>query len=430
MKKFFIKTLGCKSNQLEAAVMREKLIAAGYKQTSKIDEADIFIMNSCSVTETADVEALRVIRNIKNKNSNVTSVLTGCSAQLNSEKLMDLPYVDIVLGNDDKFDIVQMLESHCSKVTDIFELKSFNNQLIHDYFNTRGFLKIQDGCNNYCSYCTIPFARGKSRSNSVENIIEQVKIYTDNGIKEVVLTGIHIGQWGVDFDEKRKILHLLEKIEDTNIIRYRLGSLNPLEIDDELLGFLSQSEKFCPHFHLSLQSLNDAVLRRMNRNYSAETCLDLMDRISSLFKLPFIGSDIIVGFPGETDADFEITVENVKKSKLSNVHVFPYSVRKNTAAASMENQVPEQIKHNRADILHKIVKEKYFNFLKCNQNTTHQALIEKRPDKKTGMLKAVTENYLTVLLPNSSENLYNTIQNVTVAEIDYSKLQIKAELNS
>ena len=428
MKKFFIKTLGCKSNQLEAAVMREKLIAAGYKQASKIDEADIFIMNSCSVTETADNEALRVIRNIKHKNRKVTSVLTGCSAQLNSEKLMDLPYVDIVLGNDDKFDIVQMLESHCSKVTDIFELTSFNNQPIHDYFNTRGFLKIQDGCNNYCSYCTIPFARGKSRSNNIENIISQIKLYTDIGLKEIVLTGIHIGQWGEDLKESYKLMDLLENIEETEIKRYRLGSLNTLEINDELLNFLSQSKKFCPHFHLSIQSLNNKILRLMNRNYTSESCMELMEKIKDKFNKPFIGSDIIVGFPNETDEDFVDTLRKTQNSKLSNIHVFPYSIRNNTKAASMDNQVPEKIKQERAMIMHNIAKQKFLNFKNDNVNTIADVLIEKRPDKKTGFLKGVTSNYLNVLIKTNDKNLHNQIKKAKITRIDQNSGEIFAEL--
>lgn len=428
MRKFIIKTHGCKSNQLESTVIKEKLIDAGFLECKTPEEADIFILNSCSVTENADNEALRTVRNAKNKNEKLITVLTGCSAQLHAHELLELPYIDMVLGNDDKFNIVPLLNAKQSQITDIFEIGEFNNQIIHDYSNTRGYLKIQDGCNNYCSYCTIPLARGKSRSNDVENIIDQIKIYTDIGIKEVVLTGIHIGQWGTDFKDKKSLLNLLEQIENTDIKRYRLGSLNTLEINDVLLEFLGQSEKFCPHFHLSLQSLTDKTLTAMNRHYTAQSCLDLMEKIDETFTLPFLGSDIIVGFPGESDTDFETTVQNVIKSKLSNIHVFPYSVRSNTKAAAMSGHIEESKKHERADILHKIAKQKFETFIQKNINRTQQVLIEKRPDKKTGLLKGVTKNYLNVLIDAKDKILHNTVQNVKITAVDKDSSALCAEL--
>lgn len=421
MKKFIIKTHGCKSNQLESAVIKEKLLAQDFEMVSKAFEADFFILNSCSVTENADNEALRTLRTAKSRNAKIITVLTGCSAQLNAEKLLELPCVDIVLGNDDKFNIVEILENQKSIVTDIFDVEIFNNQLIHDYSNTRGYLKIQDGCSNYCSYCTIPLARGQSRSNSEKNILEQIKIYTDIGIKEVVLTGIHIGQWGEDFSEKKKLFNLLEEIEKSEIQRYRLGSLNTLEIDDELLEFLSESNKCCPHFHLSLQSLTDKTLAAMNRKYSAQSCLNLMDKIDEMFNLPFIGSDMIVGFPEESDSDFQTTVDNVLKSKLSNIHVFPYSVRSNTTAGKMQNQVEEKTKQERSDILHGIAKDKLNTFINKNIGVETDVLIEKRPDKKSGMYKGVTNNYVNVYVDSKDETLLNTIQKIKIESVTEDK---------
>ena len=415
MKKFYIKTNGCKSNQLESTVMSEKLCDNGYEKSTNITEADIYILNSCSVTETADIDALKTIKNIKQKYPQITTVLTGCSAQLNPEMLSKLEYIDIVLGNNDKFDIVEALAKKRSQITDIFTINKFNNQQIKSYQKTRGYLKIQDGCNNYCSYCTIPYARGNSRSNEIKNIIEQIKYFVDINIKEVVLTGIHIGQWGQDFETPKQLLNLLEEIEKTDIKRYRLGSLNTLEINDELINFLSNSEKFCPHFHLSLQSLTNKTLLAMNRKYSAESCIELMEKLDNKFNLPFLGSDIIVGFPGETDKDFETTINNVKKSKLSNIHVFPYSIRKNTKAAEMQNQISEQEKRERSKILHEIAKEKYEKFIINNIGTTHNVLVEKRPDKKTGLIKAITPNYLNVYMyQTKNKNIHNTIQKVKI----------------
>lgn len=420
--KFLIKTHGCKANQLESAVITEKLVNEGYELCNSAKDADIYILNSCSVTETADIEALRTLRNIKHKNPNILTVLTGCSAQLRGENLAEFDYIDIILGNNDKFDIVNKIKSKTSTVTDIFKVENFNNQLIHTYSKTRGYLKIQDGCNNYCSYCTIPYARGKSRSNSIENILEQIKIYTDTGIKEIVLTGIHIGQWGEDFNSGAALYNLLEAIESTQIERYRLGSLNPLEIDERLINFLSQSDKFCPHFHLSIQSLTNKTLENMNRHYSAECCLELIEKLNNNFKLPFLGSDIIVGFPQESDKDFETTVENAKKSGLSSIHVFPYSVRSNTKAAQMSGQVDEHTKHERASILHKITDEKINEFINKNIGMTAQVLVEKRPDKHTGLAKGVTKNYLNVYIENHTFDIFNTIQNVKILNRKDDKL--------
>ena len=425
MKRFYIKTHGCKANQLESNILREKLLNANYEETKQSSEADIFILNSCSVTETADIEALRTLRNIKHKKPDILTVFTGCSAQLNSQKTKQIDYIDIILGNNDKFDIVNAIKTQNSHIEDIFNVKEFNNQFIHNYSKTRGYLKIQDGCNNYCSYCTIPYARGNSRSNSINNIIEQIKIYTDAGIKEVVLTGIHIGQWGEDFSPTKNLMFLLEKVEETSIVRYRLGSLNPLEIDDSLLTFLSNSEKFCPHFHLSLQSLNNKTLADMNRKYTAEYCLELIDKIDSSFNLPFIGSDIIVGFPNESENDFLNTYENAKKSKLSAIHVFPYSIRKNTKAAVMKNQINDSIKTQRADIFHKLAQDKIDNFIKKNIGTNNKILIEKSPDKKTGFLKGVTPNYLTILTNSTDIKLCNTIQNIKITQQDKDNSSIK-----
>ncbi len=424
MQKFIIKTHGCKANQLESSVIRDKLTKNGFSEAENIEDADLFILNSCSVTENADNEALRMLRNIKAKNKNITTILTGCSAQLNVEKLKDNEYVDLIVGNDDKFQLADLIKKRENKVTDIFSIDKFNNQPVYEYKKTRGYLKIQDGCNNACSYCTIRLARGKSRSNSIENIIEQVNIYVKANIKEIVLTGIHIGQWGEDFTPAQSLIDLLKEIEKTDIVRYRLGSLNPLEITDELLDFLSKSDKFCPHFHLSIQSLTDKTLQAMNRKYTAKNCLDVAEKIDKMFNLPFIGSDIIVGFPGETLEDYNKTIENVIKSKLSNIHVFPYSIRLNTPAAKMSNQISEQEKKQRAEKLHKIANEKFMNFIEKNIGTTAKVLIEKRPDKHTRKLKGVTENYLNIHIDSEDKAFLNTIQQVKIRSIDKNN-QIK-----
>lgn len=286
--------------------------------------------------------------------------------------------------------------------------KEFCEAKLNDTTKTRISIKIQDGCDNRCSYCIIPFGRGKSRSADSDFIIKEINRYVQNGYKEVVFTGIHIGQWGKE--RGLSILDLLKEIENkTNLHRYRLGSLNPLEITNELLSFLQNSEKFCPHFHLSLQSACDNTLKRMNRHYTTEYYLEQIEDIVSRFNNPFIGSDIIAGFVGETEKDFQTTIENLEKSKLSKIHTFPYSIRKGTAAEKMDGHLPEKVKEERAEIIKKISAKKFEEFINNNIGTEQEVLIEKRPDKKTGLYKGVTRNYLNIIL---KEGEFNTLRKV------------------
>ncbi|MBR1754787.1 tRNA (N(6)-L-threonylcarbamoyladenosine(37)-C(2))-methylthiotransferase MtaB [bacterium] len=416
METFFIKNMGCKANQLEGAIIREKMINAGYILANKEDEADIFILNSCTVTHKSDKEALYIISHAKKKNPKVKTILTGCFAQIEKENLLKNPNIDIILGNDEKLDIT----THLSKtsIRDIMSVGKFNPVLLHDTNKTRANLKIQDGCDNRCSYCIIPFARGKNRSANIDFILDQIKIYEQAGFKEIVLTGIHIGQWGFDFKPRKSLLNLLQEIEKTNIKRYRLGSLNPLEINGEMIEFLKNSEKFCPHFHLSLQSLCDETLKRMNRFYSVSQTMDLIERLAEEFKLPFLGSDIIAGFAGETETEFATTVENLKKSKLSKIHTFPYSIRKGTVAETIKEQLSDKEKTRRANIIKEISALKYSEFLNKNIGQPCEILIEKINDKKTGYLKGMTKNYLEVLIDSKDETLKNTLQTAVLQQKD------------
>lgn len=425
MEKFIIKTMGCKSNQLEGALIEENLIKNGLVKADKITDADIFILNSCTVTHKSDNEAFSIINHVKKQSPNIKTVLTGCIAQIEKEKLLENTNIDIVLGNDDKLDLYKHL-SELFSVKDVMNLNQFNKILLNDTTKTRASLKIQDGCDNRCSYCIIPFARGKSRSADVDFILDQIKIYEQAGYKEIVLTGIHIGQWGVGVNagvNETGLLHLLENIEEkTNISRFRLGSLNPLEISDEMINFLKNSEKFCPHFHLSIQSMCDKTLKSMNRHYSVNQTIELIDKIQKTFNKiypPFIGSDIIAGFAGETIEDFEATVNNLQKSRLTQIHTFPYSVRKGTAAEKFEMQVDAKEKNRRADVIKEISAQKYSDFLNKNIGTVQEVLIEKNPDKKTGMYKGVTRNYINVLLsPTLPFNeVKRTLQRVKITEI-------------
>ena len=420
MEKFLIKSMGCKSNQFEGAIIEEKLINAGYKKVSEVSDADIYILNSCSVTHKSDDEALYLLRHAKHENKNVKTLITGCVAQIEREKLLENEFIDYVLGNDDKLNIVEFLQNNITcEVADIMNLSDFHEAVLIDTTKTRASLKIQDGCDNRCAYCIIPFARGKSRSANKNFIIDQIKSFEAHEFKEVIFTGIHIGQWGKEWDET--LLDLLVDIEANTNIRYRLGSLYPNEITDELLEFLAKSNQFCPHFHLSLQSACNRTLERMNRHYKVEDYLVQIDKINKRFDLPFIGSDVIAGFVGETEEDFETTLENLKKSGLTAIHTFPYSIRKGTQAEKMEGHLPDKVKEERANAIKAISRQKTAEFLQKNIGTTHSCIIEKRPDKKTGMLKAMSENYITVYLNADDKKLINTLQNVKITDIKDGK---------
>lgn len=409
--------MGCKSNQFEGQIVSQKLVEAGYEEVKKLQDADFFILNSCSVTHKSDDEAMYHLRHAKGLG--LKTILTGCVAQIEKEKLLSEPFIDAIYGNEDKFNIVELLKNEENfAVIDLMNKTDFCNVTLNDTTKTRISLKIQDGCDNRCAYCIIPYGRGKSRSAKSDFIINEINRYSELGYKEVVFTGIHIGLYGKDFGSD--LLALLKEVEaKTSIPRYRLGSLNPLEITPEMLNFLENSEKFCPHFHLSLQSACNSTLKRMNRHYTVEYYLDQIEDIVSRFNNPFLGSDIIAGFVGETEKDFETTVENLKKSKLSQIHTFPYSIRKGTIAEKLQGHLPDKVKEERAEIIKKISAEKFEAFLKSNLGTTQEVLIEKRLDKKTGMYKGVTRNYINVLLNNGE---FNTLKKVVLSKIEGNKM--------
>lgn len=416
MKKFNIHTMGCKANQFESAIIEEDLIKNGLEKVKDVKDADFYILNSCSVTHKSDNEAMYLLRAAKHKNPDVVTIATGCMAQIEKEELLKNNFIDYVVGNDEKLHLYDIINSDTKFLAkDILNLAEFNKVELIDTTKTRASLKIQDGCDNRCTYCIIWKARGKSRSADSDFIVEQINNFSKHGFKEVMLTGIHIGQWGKEFG--LTLLDLLKEIElKTTIERYRLGSLNPTEITDELLEFLSKSDKFCPHFHLSLQSANDKTLRSMNRFYKTEDYLAQIDKINAMFDLPFLGSDIIAGFAGETDDDFETTRENLAKSGLTQIHTFPYSIRKGTVGESMLNQNSDDVKNKRATIIKEISKQKLNEFINKNLGRVCEVLIEKHPDKHSGNLKGITRNYLTVQIVSDRNDLFNTLQQVRLVE--------------
>lgn len=414
--KFYIKSLGCKTNQIEGQIIKESLINKGLIEVKNKLEAEVFIINSCTVTSHSDNQVLYLIKQIKQENPNIKVVLTGCTAQtIEKEKIKD---IDLVLGNNEKLKIEEYIDilfknEQKAFVEDIFNQKTYTDKILQKTTSTRPSVKIQDGCNNRCSYCLIPFARGNSRSNKIENIIEQINIHTKNNRKEIVLTGIHIGQWGLEWG--LSLVNLLKEIEKTDILRYRLGSLYVNEIDDNLFEFLVNSKKFCPHFHLSLQSLCDKTLKNMNRFYTKKEALDMIEKIHKNFDLPFIGCDIITGFPNETNEDFIETKEALIEAKLSYIHSFPYSIRKGTKASFMENQILEHVKKERTKELIEVCNKLNKEFLEKNKDKVRQIIYEKKG--KNGLYSGVTENYIKVY-KKSDTNLRNTVETVNLSEFE------------
>ncbi len=418
MKKFCIKSLGCKQNQLEGQIIQNELERLGFQYEENIALCDIYILNSCSVTSHSDSYTKYLLNKVKRQNPNIKTVLTGCCAQtIKDKKNFDYSNIDLILGNSEKMNIekyIPNLDNNLKYVGDIFEVKEFENKFLQNPNSTRVSIKIQDGCDNRCSYCIIPYARGNSRSNSIENIIKQINIVIEKNVKEIVLTGIHIGQWGREFN--KNLLDLLKEIEKTSILRYRLGSLYVNELDNELIDFLSKSKKFCPHFHLSLQSLCDKTLKNMNRSYSASYALEVIEKLHKSFNLPYLGCDIIVGFPYEDDDDFNITFNNLKKAKLSSIHCFPYSKREGTKAYSMP-QVKDSVKTSRAKKIMELSGELKKEFLERNKNTSHQILIEKK-SPKTGCYTAMTENYIRIKFKSENDNLRHTIKEINLKDCE------------
>lgn len=426
MTSFLIKTFGCKTNQTESAVMEEKLLDAGFKAALNIESCDFYIFNSCAVTKEAEKKLFQTIKSVKHKNPLIKIILTGCYAQLNPNDTN--PLIDKIIGINEKPDIVTILKSK-ERVfaNDINSCRDFRYEKLSRFNRTRATIKIQDGCNNRCSYCTICLARGLSRSCKTENVIEQINELTKNGYNEIVLTGIHVGQWGLDFSPRQSLKNLFEEIEKTDAKTVRIGSLDPNELTDELIDFLTTSNKFCPHFHLSLQSLCDKTLRNMNRHYNFEKIKNVIQKLNDKFDHVFLGCDIIVGFPNETEDDFNETYEKLKQLPLSQIHVFPYSIRPNTVAAKMRGQIASDEKHHRMELVKNLSVQKHIEFLQKNIGAEYFVTAEKNPDKKTGLYKAVTPNYIKVFFEGNPQ-IANTYCKIKLEKVDELKESVFARI--
>ena len=363
-KKAAFHTLGCKVNTYETDAMEQMMRDGGYDIVPFEKGADVYIINTCSVTNMADHKSRQMLRRARKMNPDAVVVAVGCYVQADPQKAVEDTGADLVIGNNRKKDLLQILHDFMEgrghnaviNIGDEREYEELELGTIMDH--TRAYMKVQDGCNQFCSYCIIPYTRGRIRSRKPEDVVEEIKRLAKEGIKEVVLTGIHLSSYGKDWGEENGLLHLIEKIHDNDgIERIRLGSLEPRIITDEFTERLGKLDKICPHFHLSLQSGCDTVLKRMNRHYTTGEYLKGCERLRTVFKNPAITTDVIVGFPGETEEEFEQTKEFLKKVRFYEMHIFKYSPRKGTRAAVMPEQIPESVKTERSNCLLQMEKE-------------------------------------------------------------------------
>lgn len=410
--------LGCKVNSYETEAMRQLLEAAGYDIVEFGKEsADVYIINTCTVTNIADRKSRQMLHKAKKDNPNAVVVAAGCYVQEAGEKLLEDSAVDIIVGNNKKGQIVEVLDEYFKgKDTDSFidinKTKEYERLAISgSEIHTRAYIKIQDGCNQFCTYCIIPFARGRVRSRSLEDIMSEVNKLAESGCHEIVITGIHLSSYGLDFDNTEynaqpvpnaeRLLQVIEAIDKVDgIERIRLGSLEPRIITDAFLTRLSAVKKICPHFHLSLQSGCDATLRRMNRRYDTKEFSDGVDKIRKYFDRPAITTDVIVGFPGETDEEFAVTKKYLEKIQFFEMHVFKYSRRKGTIADRMENQVADSIKSVRSDELIELDDGLSENYRESFVGEKEKVLVEEYVEKD-GKKYAVghTRRYVKVYIP-------------------------------
>lgn len=417
MKKAALHNLGCKVNAYETEAMQHLLEEAGYEIVPFTQKADVYVINTCSVTNMADRKSRQMLHKAKKNNPDSIVVAAGCYVQTSEKEVLNDLSVDIVIGNDRKHDLVRLLEEYSldsvnDTVDDINDGKHDFEELFIDQTkeHTRAFIKVQDGCNQFCSYCIIPYARGRVRSRRFENVIAEVERLAANGFKEVVLTGIHLSSYGVDFEEATGLLELIQAVNAVKgIERIRLGSLEPKIVTEHFASELSKLDKICPHFHLSLQSGCDATLKRMNRKYTTKEYERGCELLRKYFVHPAITTDVIVGFPGETEEEFELTKAYLEHIHFYEMHIFKYSKRKGTRAAVMPDQIDEQIKAARSEKLIALGHDMSKEFRKFYIGKNEEVLFEEKAvigDKE--YFVGYTKEYVKVA-KKTDENLENQI---------------------
>lgn len=419
-KKIAFITLGCKVNLYDTEAMAELFTEKGYKVVDFEEYADVYLINTCTVTNLGDKKSRQMIRRAKRINPNSVVVATGCYAQVASEEVAKIEGINIVIGTKNRSEIVETVENYVAEngvvnnVSDIMGEKEFEPLQISRLTNrTRAYIKIQEGCNRYCTYCIIPYARGPIRSRKPEEVIEEVEKLAENGFKEVVLTGIHVASYGLDLGNIT-LADIIEKVHSVDgIERIRFSSMEPLAIDDEFVARMSKLPKVCDHYHLSLQSGCNRTLKRMNRKYNAEQYAEACERLRNAFPNVAITTDIIVGFPDETEEDFKESLAFAERMKLDKIHTFPYSPKKGTPAAKMKNQIPGDVKSQRSKEMIALSDKMNIDFLNNNIGKTVPVLFE---DMENGFWQGHTTNYIKVLA-KSDENLNNKIVDVKLDKI-------------
>ena len=422
MKKVAFITLGCKVNQYETNAMIQKFIEKGYDIVDYTNKADIYIVNTCTVTNMSDRKSRQMLRRVKEINPHAIVAACGCYAQVAKERLEKLPEIDLILGNNEKKEIVKYVEESIYKKEETNQKIEETEDVMHtlefvDFGNvtytekTRAVIKVQDGCDRFCSYCIIPYARGRVRSRKPESIISEIKSIANKGIKEVVITGIHVASYGKDFKEEYRLIDLLEEINKIEgIKRIRLGSIEPLLITEEFISRLIKLEKVCHHFHLSLQSGCDETLKRMNRKYTTKEFENIVNLLRKNYEDVILTTDIIVGFPGESEEEFNNTYEFLKKIKFYKMHVFKYSPRRGTKAAVMDKQIDGNVKEERSQKLIDLSNKNEKEYNETYLGKEVEVLFE---EKKENIYKGHTKNYILVHLPEKDipKNKLESIEN-------------------
>lgn len=417
-------TLGCRVNHYETEAMAEKFIREGYEVTEFENFADVYVINTCSVTNMSDKKSRQIISRARRTNEKAIIAAVGCYSQVSPEEVSKIEGVDVVLGTRNKGDIVYYVNKAKDEkkpqlmVGEVLKNKQFEELNIEEYQDkTRAFLKIQDGCNRFCAYCLIPYTRGTTCSKDPEKVLDEIKKLSEHGFKEIILSGIHTASYGVDLDGNVSLVTLLEEIEKMDgIERVRIGSIEPSFFTDEVIEKIKKMKKLCPQFHLSLQSGCDSTLKRMNRRYSAKEYEDAVNRIRENLNDSSITTDVIVGFPGETDEEFNETYEYLSRIKLTKTHIFKFSPRKGTKAADMIDQIDGTVKDKRSKALIELNSKNEGNFSKSLLGRKLDVLVEQEVTGKPGVFEGYTRNYVKVEIVNGHENMIGKIIDCEITE--------------
>ena len=419
-------TLGCRTNQHDTAEMQTLLEQEGFVMVNQREKADAYVINTCTVTQKSDTSSRQAVKKSLELNPDALVVFTGCYAQLNPEEAAALPGLDLVLGNADKLDIAKLLKTKLRLwkksedteivMSDIHKKRIFRTIPVKNFQGiTKAFIKVQTGCDEKCSFCTVVRARGKSVSDNRGNILNNIQEAINSGFKEITLTGINLGTWGIDTGEAFSSL-VEDIIQLPGDFRVRLSSINPMEIDNDLIRLIAETEKICSHLHIPLQSGDNNILKQMRRNYTREQYIEVIHRAVNAIPNLGLGADVIVGFPGETDAAFENTRNLIEELPFSYLHVFSYSPRRGTEANDYKDDIPGNIKKERNKILTQLIEQKGLEFRKKSLNTITTVLIENQRDKNSGKLKGHTDNYIPISL-DGPDPLKNCLIPITLQNI-------------